>query len=36
MLYSLLKGTFKSKALEQGENFSCVILDEAHRITPTD
>lgn len=29
------EGTFKSKALEQGENFSCVILDEAHRITPT-
>ena len=29
------EGTFKSKALEQGGNFSCVILDEAHRITPT-
>lgn len=29
------EGTFKSVALEQGEKFSCVIIDEAHRITPT-
>lgn len=29
------EGTFKSKALEQGQNFSTVILDECHRITPT-
>ena len=29
------EGTWKAKAIEQGENFSCVILDEAHRITPT-
>lgn len=29
------EGTFKSKALEQGPNFSTVILDECHRITPT-
>lgn len=29
------EGTWKAKAVDQGENFSCVILDEAHRITPT-
>lgn len=29
------EGTFKSVAEEHGGRFSCVILDEAHRITPT-
>ena len=29
------EGTWKSVAKEQGENFSVIILDEAHRITPT-
>lgn len=29
------EGTFKGKALEQGQNFSTVILDECHRITLT-
>lgn len=29
------EGTFKSVASEQGQYFSTVIIDEAHRITPT-
>ena len=29
------EGSFKSKALEVGVQYSTVILDEAHRITPT-
>ena len=29
------EGSFKSKALEVGEQYSTVILDECHRITPT-
>ena len=29
------EGTFKSQAEKVGSYFSCVILDEAHRITPT-
>lgn len=29
------EGTWKSVAKEQGENFAVIILDEAHRITPT-
>lgn len=29
------EGTFKSVAKEQGKYFSVVIIDEAHRITPT-
>lgn len=29
------EGSFKSVAKEHGGRFSCVILDEAHRITPT-
>lgn len=29
------EGTFKKVAEEQGSGFSCVIIDEAHKITPT-
>jgi len=29
------EGTFKSKALDVGDQYSTVILDECHRITPT-
>ena len=29
------EGTWKSKALEKGSEYACVILDECHRITPT-
>lgn len=29
------EGSFKKVAKEQGVNFSCVIIDEAHKITPT-